>query len=26
VSYSTYPAILETLDILAEKVRPRLTD
>jgi probable F420-dependent oxidoreductase len=25
VSYSTYPAILETIDLLAEKVRPALT-
>jgi hypothetical protein len=24
VSYSTYPAILETIDLLAEKVRPAL--
>ncbi len=26
VSYSTYPAILETIDILAEQVRPQLED
>ncbi len=24
VSYSTYPAILETIDILADKVKPQL--
>jgi len=24
VSYTTYPAILETIDIVADKIRPRL--
>src|SRR5882762_11194144 len=26
VSYSTYPAILETIDLVAEKIRPQLAD
>ena len=26
VSYSTYPAILETIDLVAEKIRPRVAD
>ncbi|MGH7304950.1 MAG: hypothetical protein ACRELZ_16840, partial [Candidatus Rokuibacteriota bacterium] len=26
VSYSTYPAILETIDLVAEKIRPPLAD
>ena len=26
VSYSTFPAILETIDLVAEKIRPQLAD
>ena len=26
VSYSTYPAILETIDIIAERLRPAVAD
>jgi hypothetical protein len=26
VSYSTYPAIAETIDLVAEKIRPQVAD
>ena len=26
ISYSTFPAILETIDLVAEKIRPQLAD